>query len=79
MPTARGSSTGGLGTKASRMINESPHLASDLLDAPREVLVLRALEARRIAEGATSTLATAMLEIERLEALLGIDDDDDDL
>ncbi len=60
------------------MIRESPAFASDLLEAPRETLLAEAIQARKVAAGATSALARAVVEIERLEHLLGIDQDDDE-
>ena len=66
------------GIKAARMIRESPSFASDLLEAPRETLLAEAIQARKVAAGATSALARAVVEIERLEHLLGLDQDDDE-
>ena len=60
------------------MIRESPAFASDLLDAPRETLLAEAIQARKVAAGATGALARAVIEIERLEHLLGIDQDDEE-
>ena len=66
------------GIKAARVIRESPAFASDLLNASRETLLAEAVSARRIAFAATGALERAVVEIDRLEILLGLDQDIDD-
>lgn len=55
-----------------RLVNRLPHLTHDLVGASRETMFVEAVEARHIADGASASLRRALIEIDRLEGLLGI-------